>query len=119
MAQEALGGFYKTGKGVIQSSREAAQWYRKAAQQGSSMAQFNLGAFYQAGEGVPQDFIESYFWLKIADAGTTMLDGPDQKEMIERYLDSVGRKLTAAGLSQAEGRVRAWLATHPGNHHSQ
>jgi len=46
--------------------KEAAQWYRLAAQQGHPEAQFNLGALYLNGQGVSHDDRESAHWFKLA-----------------------------------------------------
>ncbi len=46
--------------------REAAKWYRKAAERGMPMAQYELGILYMFGEGVPQDYKESISWHRKA-----------------------------------------------------
>lgn len=53
---------YYEASGVPQDYAEAAKWYRKAAEQGISLAQFNLGTLYYNGQGVPQDYAEAYKW---------------------------------------------------------
>jgi TPR repeat protein len=35
-------------------------WYRKAAEQGLSEAQYNLGVMYANGEGVAQDYAAAH-----------------------------------------------------------
>ena len=52
--------------GVSKDLRKAAQWYRKAAEQGNASAQFNLGLMYGNGEGVPQDAPEAVRWYRKA-----------------------------------------------------
>jgi hypothetical protein len=52
VAQNNLGWMYLNGKGVAQDDAEAAQWYRKAAEQGFADAQNMLGWMYQNGQGV-------------------------------------------------------------------
>ncbi|TVS20791.1 MAG: hypothetical protein EA424_02165, partial [Planctomycetaceae bacterium] len=37
---------YYEGRGVVQDYAEALKWYRKAAEQGRSYAQFSLGLLY-------------------------------------------------------------------------
>ena len=44
---------YDQGQGVPQSSKEAAIWFRKAADQGHAAGHFNLGVMYLQGQGVP------------------------------------------------------------------
>ena len=52
-----LGWRYDTGTGVKADVREAAAWYRQAAERGGhSMAQNNLGCLYRDGRGVIQDY---------------------------------------------------------------
>jgi len=58
------------GQGVAQDEVQAAQWYRKAAEQGNAMAQYQLGMMYALGQGVKKDDEESQQWLrKAADQG--------------------------------------------------
>lgn len=46
--------------------KQAAQWFRKAAEQGSAQAQSNLGVMYADGEGVDQNMDEAIRWLRKA-----------------------------------------------------
>jgi TPR repeat protein len=55
-AQHNLGNMYRNGEGVQQDFKQAAAWYRKAADQGFANAQGNLGVMYHYGKGVQQDF---------------------------------------------------------------
>ncbi|MGP9492362.1 tetratricopeptide repeat protein [Psychrobacter sp. AOP7-B1-24] len=69
-AQYNLGVMYDTGKGVHQNYAKAAEWYRKAADQGYAKAQFNLGLAYYKGEGLRQDYAKAAEWFeKAADQG--------------------------------------------------
>ena len=45
---------------------QAANWFRKPAEQGYASAQYNLGVAYGQGEGVPKDFVEAIFWYRKA-----------------------------------------------------
>ena len=66
-AQFKLGVLHHSGRGVTpQDYGEAAKWFRKAAEQGHSEAQFNLGQMYDQGQGVPQDFGEAAKWFRKA-----------------------------------------------------
>ena len=61
-AQYNLGVRYENGLGVIQDYKNAATWYRLAAEQGHANAQYNLGAMYTNGQGVLQDYkVDSSF----------------------------------------------------------
>ena len=46
--------------------KAAFSFYKKAAEQGSSAAQFNVGLLYSNGEGVLQDYAEAVRWYKLA-----------------------------------------------------
>jgi TPR repeat protein len=65
-AQNVLGTMYENGQGVPQNYKEAARWYRLAADQGDGPAQSNLGTLYFTGRGVPQDFREAMRWFRLA-----------------------------------------------------
>jgi uncharacterized protein len=42
-SQNNLGARYANGEGMVQDDKQAAFWFRKAADQGEAVAQFNLG----------------------------------------------------------------------------
>ncbi len=72
-AQFDLGFMYDRGLGVPQDYKEAASWYRKAAEQGNASAQFYLGQMYDIGNSVPQDYQEAALWYrKAAEQGETL-----------------------------------------------
>jgi TPR repeat protein len=45
---------------------ETAFWYRKAAEQGDTDAQYMLGILYSNGQGVPQDYVQAVLWYRKA-----------------------------------------------------
>ena len=57
---------YLEGRGVPEGAAEAAKWFREAAEQGYSDAQFNLGTMYTHGQGLPQDYVEAMKWYGLA-----------------------------------------------------
>ena len=59
-----LGYRYLAGQGVPQDYKEAAMWFRKAAEQGNADSQLKLGYMYLAGQGVPQDYEEAVMWSR-------------------------------------------------------
>jgi TPR repeat protein len=71
--QFSLGLQFATGAGPAQDYAQAADWYRKAAEQNHGLAQFNLGVMYASGQGVVQDDALSLVWFgraaKLGDAG--------------------------------------------------
>jgi TPR repeat protein len=70
-AQYEMGFKYNFGLGgVSQDYQQAAYWYRRAADQGYSDAQFMLGALYENGLGVNRDYGQAKAWYqKAADQG--------------------------------------------------
>ena len=55
VAQFNLGNSHENGEGVARDGAKAAEWYRKAAEQGYADAQFNLGNNYADGKGIAKD----------------------------------------------------------------
>ena len=71
-AQQALAWMYYEGQGRKRDYKQAAFWYRKAADQGNVTAQINLAQLYAYGKGVKQDFSEAArWWQKLAEQGDT------------------------------------------------
>jgi hypothetical protein len=72
-AQFNLGLQFATGAGSLQDYAQAADWYRKAAEQNHGLAQCNLGIMYARGQGVVRDDAQSAVWFgraaKLGDAG--------------------------------------------------
>jgi len=72
-AQFHLGLQFATGTGATQDYAQAADWYRKAAEQNHGLAQFNLGIMYARGQGVARDDAQSAVWFGraaiLGDAG--------------------------------------------------
>ena len=67
------GFMFASGLGAVQDFAQAAECYRKAAEQSHSLAQFNLGVMYAEGQGVAADAAESLLWFgraaRLGDAG--------------------------------------------------
>lgn len=69
-AEYAMGVLYENGFGVPKTPQLAADWYRKAAEQGNSDAQYNLGAMNEHGVGIPVNYAEAARWYRpAAEAG--------------------------------------------------
>ncbi len=57
---------------MSQNYAEAAEWYRKAADEGNANAQYSLGHMYQFEQGVRQDSREAANWFqKAAERGNS------------------------------------------------
>jgi TPR repeat protein len=49
---------------VSQDSRQAADWYKKAAKQDDRLADWLLGRLYYIGNGIPRDLSAAESWLQ-------------------------------------------------------
>lgn len=71
--QFSLGLQCASSAGTTQDYAQAADWYRKAAEQNHALAQFNLGTMYANGQGVVRDNTQSMVWFgraaNLGDAG--------------------------------------------------
>ena len=65
-AQNDLGVLYDKGQGMPKDYGQAAQWFRKAAQQEYADGQYNLGVLYERGQGVPKDYAQAAQWYRKA-----------------------------------------------------
>jgi len=52
---------------AARNDTEAVRWYRLAAAQGSSQAQYNLGVMYAKGRGVAKNKAEALEWFHLAE----------------------------------------------------
>jgi TPR repeat protein len=57
---------YANGDGVSRHYEEAFKWFRKAAEQGHSIAQVDLGLMYLRGEGVAKNPDEAVKWFSLS-----------------------------------------------------
>lgn len=69
-AQFNLGVIYEKAKGVPRDNKQAAYWYRAAAEKGHAKAMLNIAFCYANGMGVGQNYQEAFIWMrKAADKG--------------------------------------------------
>ena len=61
-----MGAAYSLGDGVVEDKKEAAKWYRQAAEKGDVNGQVNIAYFYEIGVGVLQDYKEAAKWYQLA-----------------------------------------------------
>ncbi len=106
-AQAALAGLYAQGFGVIRDPAEAANWYRRAAEQGHVVAQINIAERLAAGRGIARDPVLAYAWYSLAaDAGHVW---PRQR------LAELGRELAPEQIASARRAARCALQTWHGH----
>src|SRR2546430_586838 len=78
-----LGRRYPDGQGVAKDDVEAVKWFRKAAEQNFSQAQYTLSANYYNGEMVAKDYVEAYKWALLAAA-----QGHEDAKKLVAWLDN-------------------------------
>ncbi len=99
-----LGQMYKQGEGVPQDYKEAASWYRKAAEQGFARAQTNLGYMYDQGHGVLQDNILAHMWYNIGSANGNELGGDNR--------DFLAKGMTQEAIEKAQAMARECMSSN-------
>jgi len=82
----------------------AADWYRKAAEQGSQTGQRWLGNLYATGKGVPQDYVQAHMWYNLA--------GVQGEEKASDLRDKIANEMTPAQIYEAQRLAREWEAQH-------
>ena len=65
-ALNMMGVMYAKGQGVAKDERQAAEWYRKAAEQGDASAQRLLGIAHHMEKGIEKDEREASRWYRMA-----------------------------------------------------
>ncbi len=88
---------------------QAAEWYRKAADQGDVGAQGTMGTLYSMGQGVQQSYAEAYYWLDLAAA----VKGPKQgqyaanRQMIGMHLLPMNWQMFKIAKQSGKPHIRA------------
>lgn len=104
--QFGMGLKFANGEGTLRDYVQAAEWYRKAADQSHSLAQFNLGTMYASGHGMVRDDAQSRIWFGKAarqgDAGAQFQLGASC------HRASFGREVKGA----LESRIEAYKWYH-------
>jgi len=103
-AQFNVGVLFENGQGREADLVMAADWYRRAANQGDPEAQAILGDYYADGTLGPDD-AEAYYWYTLAAEGYG--PGEEQDDLLSRR-DTVAARLSAARIDAAERRVLDW-----------
>ncbi|HTV39837.1 MAG TPA: hypothetical protein VMF08_04635 [Candidatus Sulfotelmatobacter sp.] len=107
-AQSAIIGLKYNVKETIVS--HAIAWLSLAANQGDKLAQADLAGLYLNGQFVKHDLVESYKWGELAAQGTPSAPGSINGKSIR---DAASRKMSAAQIAEAKGRVAAFTPHVP------
>jgi uncharacterized protein len=106
-AQVMLGSLYDTGRLVAREPIQAADWYKKASNQGDPIGAWLLGRLYYTGTGVPKDLdLAAAALQKAASQGDPFGEYLLGMVLVERvhYAQSAAwfRKAAMQGLPQAQ-----------------
>ena len=144
IAQLNLGLLYAEGRGGLpRDEAQAVAGYRKAAEQGLSLAQLMLGLAYANGRGLPRDDRQAFQWFEraaasgsaLAQYGMGMLYSNGRgigQDWIKAYLwltmaasggyvgatqqlDYISSQMNEIELAQARQLAREWPAAKAGN----
>ena len=58
--------YKKEGYWIVQSDKDAAEWWLKSAEMGYAPCQFGIGSAYLIGSGIEKDLTKAKYWLKKA-----------------------------------------------------
>jgi uncharacterized protein len=86
---------------------EAAEWFRKAAEQGHLYAQSQLASMYQLGDGVPKDLVQAYFWYSLVAAKLTEAEKRRSWNAADE-LKELAKSMTAAQIAESERLFKSW-----------
>jgi len=95
---------YKYGVGVDQDYSMSVKWYRKAAEQGYTDAQYEMGLSHVLGLGSLLDFEEAYFWLLLASASGNV----DAVEL----RNEISNVLSMTQMERIRNRAKRWMEEH-------
>ncbi len=104
-AQTEIAFLYEKGDKVAQDFKEAANWYRRAADQSEANAQWRIAQFYKKGLGVEQNDIEAYFWELLA----AKFDMPDDAWVPDHSYYAA--RLSSDDLAAIRTRADNWKPT--------
>jgi len=98
LSQYRLARMLYEGRGVTQDYEAAADWYKRAAEDGVVEAQIEYALMSRLGQGVPaRDFVESYKWYLIA----ARMGHPSAVKQVEEMPKTYATYLGARQLAEA------------------
>jgi hypothetical protein len=81
--------------------KDAAKWYRAAAERGHEMAAYKLAFLYLRGRGVPhKDYVRAHQWFSVS-AELGLGDA-------RAWQEKVGDKMSDTEIAESESLVQAW-----------
>lgn len=84
---------------------DAAEWFRKAAEQGDGEAQFLLGRMHYDGNSIAVDYVQAHMWFDLAASSGVTVGA--------RYRDGLSERMTREDIEEAQRRASNWRNEHP------
>lgn len=112
-AMVSVAAFYGSeGQGIETNRKAALEWFRKAAEQNQSVAQFALGMALAAGDeriNLQADLVESYKWLSLAGRDMSLpLRMRNTANKLSRHI--YDKQMEIKNRSTADTALREWKA---------
>lgn len=85
--------------------RDAAGWYRHAAERGDPDSQMALARHYRDGLGLTQDWSRAYLWYDLAAGHYSRAQ---DRRRAEAQRDELRSRMTRAEISRADRLARTW-----------
>jgi len=82
---------------------QAADWFRRAADQGHAGAQAALGVMYHRGQGLARSDVDALKWLTLAAAQPS-----PERDAYAVWKTYVAREMSAADIAEAERQAHSW-----------
>ncbi len=100
---------------MTKNKAEAADWFRRAAEQGDRFSMSCLGHLLVAGDGIEANLAEGYFWLLLSTSSYSLKSTKHERAKMgeeRRELQRISKRLTQEERACIEDRCRDWLNSH-------
>ena len=77
--------YMKEGYWIVQSDKDALEWWQKSAELGYAPCQFSVGSAYLIGKGVEKDLSKAKYWLQKAIDNTYTKYSKVSKQLYALY----------------------------------
>lgn len=102
--QRRLGDMHRRGDGAPQDNSKAVMWYRRAAEQGNTVAQINLGIAYINGIGIQKDLVMAHAVTTIA----ANAQDPKSSKIASTNKMHFERQMTKSQISESNAISSNW-----------
>jgi hypothetical protein len=100
---------------ISKDKAEAANWLRRASEQGDRLSMSSLGHLLLFGDGIEVNLAEGYFWLLLSTSTYTLKSTKQERARMgeeRRQLRRIAKSLTEEERKRIEDRCHDWLDAH-------